>query len=594
MKFSLTSNRIPIGTTQDKDGNGGKTFFLDSKTRKTHMQIIGSSGEGKSKFMEQMIRQDIIHNNGLCLIDPHGHLYNDLVNWCETKGMTGRKKIILFDPLAKGWTFGFNPLKIGNPEQMAFLVDSMVRACAKVWGGEDTDKTPLLKRCLRILFHVLAERKLSLLDSHLLISPTDADIRQYLTQNISDPVISEQWGYFNTLKPKQFYEEFGSTINRLMEFLSSDTIRMIIGQLKDTIDFRKIMDEGYILLCNLASKQELSRDNGRLLGTLIVNDLFMNALGRPEGSRPFYLYIDECSLFINEDVKFILDEGRKFGLHLILAHQHLSQLKKASEDIYSAVMTDAKTKVVFGGLSAEDARVLAEQLFLGEVDLEEAKQSLTKPVVTGYIKTWLKSHSDSSGTSSGTSQGTGSGEGSSTSFGQSQYIKQTSQIFDDAYPTVTTSETRGTSSSNSRSQGSFDSYSESHSEGESESLMPVLEERPGPVFPLEEQIYKAMALLVNQKTQHAIIKLPKQHTQLIEAETIKPGYANDRRVERFKEDHYGLYAFCKPRAEAKREIEARELEIKSQVELLKAPKKDPKTYREPHKVQHEDPDKFRS
>lgn len=119
-----------------------RSVTIDEKTRKTHMHIIGSSGEGKSKFMEHMVRHDIINNNGLCLIDPHGYLYNDLVKWCETRGMTDRKKIVLFDPLAKGWTFAFNPLKIGNPKHLSFLVDAMVRACAKVWAA----KTPTRPR----------------------------------------------------------------------------------------------------------------------------------------------------------------------------------------------------------------------------------------------------------------------------------------------------------------------------------------------------------------------------------------------------------------------------------------------------------------
>jgi len=568
----------------------GRSYFVDPKTRTTHMHIIGSSGEGKSKFMEHMIRHDIINNNGLCLVDPHGYLYNDLVKWCETQGMTDRKKIILFDPLAKGWSFGFNPLKINNQEHLSFLVDAMVRSCAKVWGGEDTDKTPLLKRCLRILFHVLAEKNLSLLDSHLIIN--HKDIRHYLTKDISDPIFREQWQTFNSYSAKDFDDKFSSTINRLMEFLSSDTIRLIIGQLKDTIDFRKIMDEGYILLCNLASKQELSRDNGRLLGALIVNDLFVNALGRPEKSRPFYLYVDECALFINEDVKFILDEGRKFGLHLILAHQHLSQLKKGGEDIYSAVMTDAKTKVVFGGLSAEDARILAEQMFLGELDLEEAKRSLNKPVVTGYISTWLKNHSNSSGSSSGTSKSSSRGDSSFSSSGGSESARGTHQLWSEEYPIITTSEGKGTSSSYSEGEGSFESYSESYSEGESEALMPVLEEKPSQVFSLEEQIYKAMALMVNQPTQHAIMKLPKKPTVLVKAPTVKPGYANNQRLERFKESHYKLYNFCKPASEAKKEIEIREMEIRKQIELLKEPKEEPTDFKTQGRPREEQPEEI--
>ena len=129
-------------------------------------------------------------------------------------------------------------------------------------------------------------------------------------------------------------------------------------------------------MVNLSSGNRISEDNARLLGTLIVNEIFLKAKGRPEDSRPFYLYIDECARFVNEDIGRILDEGRKFGLHLILAHQHLAQLKKAGEEVYQAVMTDAKTKVIFGGLNTEDARVLAEQVFLGELDLEDPKKIL--------------------------------------------------------------------------------------------------------------------------------------------------------------------------------------------------------------------------
>ena len=88
------------------------------------------------------------------------------------------KKIILFDPATDGWTFGFNPLKPTTPD-ISFHVDAMVNAVAKVWGGEDTDKTPRLKRCLRILFHLLTEKGLTLYEAQHLINPADKTIRTY-------------------------------------------------------------------------------------------------------------------------------------------------------------------------------------------------------------------------------------------------------------------------------------------------------------------------------------------------------------------------------------------------------------------------------
>lgn len=555
----------------------GRTVYIDPKNRSTHMHIIGSTNEGKSKFMEHLIRQDIIEENGLCLIDPHGYLYEDLVCWCETKHMLDRtnpKKIILFDPSEAGWTFGFNPLKLSSSE-LSYHVDGMVKACAKVWGGEDTDRTPLLKRCLRILFHALAEKNLSLLEASYLINPTDGSVRQYLTQDIEDYTIRQEWDYFNTLKPKPFYDEFGSTINRMMEFLASPIIRNIIGQIESAIDFRKIMEEGYILLVNLAASDKISDDNARLLGALIVNDLFMKAKARPQGSRPFYLYIDECARFINEDIARILDEGRKFGLHLILAHQHLAQLKKAGEDVYQSVMTDAKAKVIFGGLSAEDAEVLVEQVFLGEIDLEEAKQSLNKPTVVSYVKTWLNNYSHSQGQSEGRGGGESRGSRNSTT-------RSLGTTYDSEGNIASTMTTQGSSSAIDRASNESWSWSNSwsSSEGASEALIPELEDRPTQVFSYEEQIYKAMALMVNQPQQHAIIKLPKQHTQIVKTPTVEPGYARTERIGKFKNKCYELADFANPRPLVERQLEERRLSLKQIVDKQELVRVEPKSFRE--------------
>ncbi len=90
-------------------------------------------------------------------------------------------------------------------------------------------------------------------------------------------LFKQEWDYLNDLKSKPFRDEFGSTINRMMEFLSSPIIKCIIGQLVDTIDFLKVMNEGAVLLVNLSASDKISDDNARLLGTLIVYDLFLKA-----------------------------------------------------------------------------------------------------------------------------------------------------------------------------------------------------------------------------------------------------------------------------------------------------------------------------
>lgn len=535
-----------------RNKQSGKGVYITPKDRSTHMHVIGSTGVGKTKFLEHLIREDIKNNHGLCLIDPHGGLYEDIIRWSTHKGFIGRKKIVLFDPAEAGWTFGFNPLK-ASPDNLSYHVDSMVQACAKVWGGEDTSKTPLLKRCLRVVFHILAEKQLSLLEARHIINPTSSEFRDQITRDIKDEVIRQQWAYFNTLKEKQFNDEFGSSINRIMEFLSSPIIRNIVGQTEKTINFQKIMDEGHILLVNLAPRGKISQDNTHLLGTLIVNDLLLNALGRPLKSKPFYLYIDECSLFINKDIGRILDECRKFGLHLILAHQHLSQLKKAGEDIYSAVMADAKTKVVFGGLATEDAEVLTKKICIGEFDLEEPKAVLNKPTVVGYIKTWLQNESRGSSISTGESRG-----------GGDSYTNTGSVSVN---PEGDESTTTGSSSSFSNSYSTTETSTESYSEGRSETYLPEMELLPTSVYSLEEQVYKFMALMVNQPTQRGIIKLPGQATKFIKTPTIKPVSVRVERIQKFKDDCFNLAEFSNPTDDIQQILEGRLKQMQGLSEL---------------------------
>jgi hypothetical protein len=576
---------IRLGTRE-----GGNPVFLSERARATHLQVIGASGTGKTKFLEHLIREDILAGNGLCLIDPTGNLYHDLLRWAETQGLLDRKPILLFDPASPDWTFGFNPLDAdGRTEDLSFLVDAMVAACAAVWGGEDTNQTPLLKRCLRAVFHALAEQKLTLLEAVYLVNPADpTGLRRHLTRAIDDFIVREQWEIWNATKPREFQEQFGSTMNRLLEFLAAERIRRILGQREGTIRLRQVMDTGGMLLVNLSSGRALSEANASLLGALLVNDLFLKARGRPKGSRPFYLYIDECHRFVSEDVGRILDEGRQFGLHLILAHQHLAQLQKAGEAVYGAILTDARTKVVFGGLSPEEAEILADFLYMGEFDLEEAKTSLDKPVTVGHEVRWFQSESQTE--TRGESETTGTAVSRSTSMtATTTRGRSASDGWSDAPggcgidipPSFTRSGSTGTSTSRSVATGTSESRTESESrswstsrgetEGRSEGLVPILAELPTAVFSLEEQRHKKAAFLRDLRRQEAVVKIPERPSVAFRTARVEPGVANPERVERGKRDAFVRSSFAKPTKAVDALLRARRLSLERAAETKAAP-----------------------
>lgn len=546
---------------------GREKVFIPEKERATHMQIIGSTGTGKSKMLEYMIRQDILNRQGLCLIDPHASLYHNLVQWLEWNGL--KRQVILFDPSEDGWVFAFNPLQ-RREQDLAFQMDSMVRACAKVWGDADMSQTPLLQRNLRNLFYALAEKGLTLVEALHLISEGDNAIRKCVTWNIADEVVREQWRSYNAMSPREFRETFASVQNRLTEFLSSERMRRIFGQSTSTMDFRKLMDEGGILLVNLSWGSSVSPQNARMLGTLLINDLFMAARNRPEGCRPFYLYIDECAEFANEDTAQILDQCRKWGLHLVLAHQHLSQLESVSKKLYQSVLTNAKTKLIFGGLATEDAEILAKQIFLGEFDVDAVKLKLKIRKVMDYreerrtVTNWSQSHT--SGWSE--SEGYSTMEGSSESSGGSESQTMLPNASDPSLSTlVSHSSTTSSSSGYSSSSGSSESDSESYGESDVPFLVPIMGSEVSSVQfrSLEEQLYQAMALMVNQPTRHGLLKLPNRKVLALKAPLVKPGQARAERIERYKQQCFASVQFIKSRAAAEAEIAARQAELREEV-----------------------------
>ena len=522
---------LTIGRTKSK-----KDIALTDEERSRHIHILGASGAGKSKLMESMIRADITAGRGLCLIDPHGTLAAPVLAWCAATGIDRHRRIHAIEPGDLAWCAGFNPLRLDGETETAVRVDAMVAACAQVWGGENPSSTPLLKKCLRAVFYTLAVRGLTLAEAPLLTN-SESDQRRELISDLPDPVFDAVWRDFHALSRREFFEQFGSTNNRMLEFLSSPVVRRIVGQRDRVLDLKSVMDNSEIVIVNLASRGAVSPDNTRLLGTLLTSELFLQALRRdPETAkrRPFTLYIDECYDFLTADIERMLDQTRKFGLHLVLAHHRLSQLRNRSESIYSGVMAGGQTKIVFGGLMDDDAEVMAREVLRTSFDLERPKHVLDKPVVVDEVPFWLESETTSTSWSNTTTAGGSSGGGNTS--GLSDGLTET---FDLEGNVTGSSGFAGTGSS------SADSWSESWSEsvnsgggrttGRSQTLKPVRQMMPTAVYSLEEAQHLAIVRLRELPNQKAIVRRRGKPPVEIKTPFVGMPLASGPRIEQFLE-----------------------------------------------------------
>ena len=453
--LKLTSTIKPLGKKESRTWTVGQEFeerkvALTRKDRENHTHIIGSTGTGKSKFIELLIRQDIRDRNcGLCLIDPHGSLYDEILSYVAQTGQSLADRFILFNPAHEAeQIIGFNPIP-PDVEHFDYTLQTLVSACLKAWGQDSTDSTPRITRWLENIFYPLITKRLTLIESAPLINIHSKSERGALLANIQNDAVAGDWIDWEKLPATQKQQQIEGAANRLRKFLRNEIVRNIIGQAERVLDFARVMDEGKIVLVNLSSGGKISYENSQLLGIMLVNEIFRVAKLRDPRDvklKPFYFYIDEFGQFITRDIARALEECRKYKLFMVLAHQHLAQLKKDDEYLYASVLTNCKNKVVFGGLSKEDAEVMADEIVTGFVNLKSIKDETYATKVRHIEETRIVR-----GKNTGVTRGTNEGE----SLTESESMG------------LTKGETHGTSKGTATTRGESISTGTSQTEGES-------------------------------------------------------------------------------------------------------------------------------
>jgi hypothetical protein len=489
----------------------GRPIRIHPEDRKIHTHVVGASGGGKSKFLEWMIRGDLKNRQGFCLLDPHGTLYDDVVKYCARFPAEVPKDIILLNLSAGDQVVGFNPFRKTAAGNVAVQIDRRIAATMHAWNAQNTDQSPTLERMLRLVYAVMIEKNLGLPQGRHLIDFDARDIRAWLTGDLGIPFIEQEWQELQDLKRKDWRDETLSLRNRLARFLTSPALMRFMGLPDRTLDLKAVMDEGKVLLVNLAPSDDLSEENGRVFGALLVNEFFECARRRqkdPLGRdpQPYYLYMDEFQNFVSLDIVKMLAEVRKFGLFLVLAHQYLEQL---DEKLMAAVLTNCQIKAVFGGLNAPSARMMAEEIFIRKLDPRKLKVAIYQ------TKFWPKEetrqvHTRSTSHSSATGQNESSAAISSISHGTGEFFGA-DQWF--GSPTSFGRSTADASGSTSMS-GSGSSSSEGFGEGSSVADIPVFVPVPFQelssiqYYSLDEQLTEFTAALKEQYARHCFVKLP--------------------------------------------------------------------------------------
>ena len=347
------------------------------------MYIIGKTGVGKSEFLKDMILQDIRAGKGLCFIDPH-----DTIDMLLPLIPPERAEdVILFDPSDTERPMGINMLDAQTEEQKDLIVSSIIGLMYKLY---DPNKTgiigPRFEHAIRnAMLTVMVEPGNTFVEVVRVL--TDASFVQELLPKVQDPIVRRYWTD-QIAQTSDFHksEVLDYIVSKFGRFVTNRMMRDIIGQSESAFNFRKVMDEGKILLISLA-KGKIGEDNSAFLGLILVPKILAAAMSRQDvpqdQRRDFYLYVDEFQNFATPDFGQILSEARKYKLNLIVANQFIGQIE---EDVKNAIFGNAGTIMSFR-VGVSDANYLQHEFqpVFNEADLinVERYHSYIKTLING-------------------------------------------------------------------------------------------------------------------------------------------------------------------------------------------------------------------
>jgi hypothetical protein len=295
-------------------------------------------------LLQNVAWQDARNGTGFCLIDPHGDI-------AESLHQNITEDHLYWDVADPDCLLGYNPLKRVSEQYRPLVASGLIETLKKQWPDAWGARMEHLLR--HAILALLEQPSADLRDLMRLF--VYKGYRRQVTESLTDPQVRFFWKHeFPALNYQTSADGVSPIANKVGAFLTHPTVRASLCEPAQPLSFRSIMDSGQVLIVNLA-KGRIGADISNVMGGLITSSIMQATTtrhGLPEvARRPFFLYVDEFQNLTTKSFAGMLSEARKYGLGLVLAHQHLSQI---DYDVRDAIVGNVGNMVVFrvGGSDA--------------------------------------------------------------------------------------------------------------------------------------------------------------------------------------------------------------------------------------------------
>ena len=371
---------VPVGKTTV--GIPRVIRFNDDLMRRHHF-YVARTRMGKSTMMGHIARHVMEEkaagrtNKALVVIDPHSDLVDDILHWVPLEVIHKVRLIELGDP---DRVPGINLLDTQIFKDRDNTSDMVVNVSKSIWERWGPRMEGILSHTIKSLHEANAHpatrraEQYTLLDALRMLS--DETFRKEVIDKVRDPALKQWWfNDFGKWPDRQREEAIAPVTNRLGAYASSTKARAVLGQSFCTIDIRKTIEQGNILLVSTAQAY-LGPQVSSLMGSAILN--LVDTVIREQGQKPpadrvaATVIVDEMQT-IPAEYEAMMSENAKFGGNMVLATQSLSKLDAMRETgMKDTILSNTGCLGVFQ-VSGTDAR---------ELLLELGKRHLTEDDIT--------------------------------------------------------------------------------------------------------------------------------------------------------------------------------------------------------------------
>jgi len=298
-------------------------LLVDFDQLRRGLYISGQPRVGKSTAILRLALHDFAQGRGACVVDPDGELINGIIERLPPRNQADLDRVIVFDPANLEWPIGIDLLDAKDSFEEDYAIQFMNELIERItpWFA----RGPILSQIIRNAMRLLFENGGRLTDiSQILTSP--AAVKQRLGA-VTDPLLRRYWEHVwpMLIKGGDGPSTVAYVTSKFSQFVEDRCLRNIFGQ-RGGLDFRRVIDEGQLLLVDLA-RGTLGSQRAQFLGLIVLHCLERAVMRAPASTRGgFSVYLDEVHEFDVENLRRMITAFPKKHAALVMANQSADDL----------------------------------------------------------------------------------------------------------------------------------------------------------------------------------------------------------------------------------------------------------------------------